>query len=302
MKSLLLAFLLFGGQLHAQKPVQRHPLGWRSAPDHAKGLKQLAFHPAFRAAPLPAAASVEDNLPPVYDQGNIGSCVAQGAAAPFDRNWKIRTGHFVTPSRLDIYQNCLRHDGNFPRDYGTYVSTAMWVLKNKGVLKESTWPYVIENLSAHAPTAWRNERARQAAITTYDVSNTDNGYSVKQAIANAKLPVIVGGYVYTQIFNVKASDPFIAMPTGRKEGGHCMVAVAYDDNLQHDGQRGFVKLRNSWGEEWGAHGMAYIPYAYIFNPKMFEDFAAVETTGKRVVKSKTSPAPTRALRWPWQRN
>lgn len=286
MRYILLALLFLAGQLEAQQP--RRPLGWRSNPTHQKGLKQLVTHLRYRAAPLPPAASVEANLPGVYDQFTLGSCVAQAAAAAFDHNWKTHAGYFVQPSRLDIYQNCLRRDGSFPRDVGTYTSSALWVLRNKGTLRERSWPYVGTNLSAHAPTDFKRQRQKYAAISTYDVSNTDNGYSVKQAIANAKLPVLVGGYVFEQIFNVKKSSPFIEMPGSKQVGGHEMLVVAYDDNLEHNGQKGFVKVRNSWGKDWGDGGDAYMPYGYVFNPKLFEDYGVIEVTGRRVVKPKPS--------------
>lgn len=282
MKHLLIALLFLAGSLDAA-PVKRRPLGWKSAPRHSKGLTQLTQHPRYRTAPLPPAASVEANLPPVYDQLWLGSCVANAAAAAFEQNWKTRTGFFADPSRLDIYQNCLRHDGVFPRDYGTYTTTVLWVLKTKGTLREQTWRYLPGNLSAHAPTDKRRERAKYAAVDTFDVSNTDNGYSLKQAIANAKLPVLVGGYVFEDIFSVSASEPFIPMPRGKPVGGHEVLAVAYDDNLIHNGQKGFVKIRNSWGA-WGDGGNAWIAYAYIFNPKYWEDFGAIQVTGRRIPK------------------
>lgn len=312
MKRLLVLLFLAGslaGHLEAQQP--RRPFGWKSNPNHARGLTQFTRHVAYRAAPLPASASVDEaHLPDTYDQLFIGSCVAQAAAAAFDHNWKARTGYFAKPSRLDIYQNCLRKDGVFPRDYGTYTSTVLWVLKNKGTLLEATWGYNPNYLSAHAPTDKKRQRQKYAAVTTFDVSNTDNGYSVKQAIANAKLPVLVGGYVYEGIFHVKKADPFIPMPSGKPVGGHEMLAIAYDDNMVHGGQKGFVKLRNSWADEWGDSGDAFAPYAYIFNPKYFEDFGAIQVTGRRVVTPRASSvrgssedsSPSRStLRWPWQK-
>lgn len=286
MRYLLLVLALLAAPLEAQ---QRRPLGWKSDPKHSAGLRQLVTHPRYRAAPLPPAASVKDKMPPVYDQHTLGSCVAQAAAAAFDHNWRMRAGYFVQPSRLDIYQNCLRHDGSFPRDVGTYTSSALWVLKNKGVLLERTWPYVGTNLSARAPADYKRQRQKYAAVSTYDVSNTDNGYSVKQAIANAELPVMAGGYVYEGIYRVNKSDPFIPMPAGKPIGGHEIVFVSYDDNMVHGGQKGFVEVRNSWSEnDWGDKGHGWMPYAYAFNPKLFEDFGCVEVTGRRVVKSRSA--------------
>ncbi len=59
---------------------------------------------------------------------------------------------------------------------------------------------------------------------------------------------------------------------GRNEqvlGGHCIVGVAYDDAAQ------LVTCDNSWGTRWGQAGRFQIPYGYIFDPDMADDFHAV---------------------------
>jgi C1A family cysteine protease len=311
MKRLLIALSIV-----ASLAATPHPLGWKSNPHHSRDLKQIQSHPLFKAAPLPPAASVESGQSKVYDQFYLGSCVANAGSAALDYQWKQRTGFWIGPtqtgpSRLDLYQNCLRHDGNFPHDYGTYTSSCLWVLKNKGVLTELSWPYNPANLSAHAPTNFSVDRKHFAAVSTYDVSNTDHGYSFKQCIANAHLPVMIGGWVKNGIFRVTADNPFIPdEPNGKIAGGHEMLGVAYDDNLVHDGIKGWVLLRNSWSETWGKKGYGWMSQQQLFNPKRFEDFGAVELTGPRVVKhrtsavrgsSETSSPQRKTIRWPWQK-
>jgi len=285
--SILLAVLI--GFAATPQP-KRHPLGWRPSPHGVKAAQPLTAHPRYRAEPLPAAASVEKRLPPVYDQLNLGSCVANASAAAFDMQWKQQKKYFCFPSRLDLYQNCLKHDGVFPRDSGTFCSTALWVLRNRGILLESRWPYDPSKLGERGPIPG-SQRAFHSAIKSYEVPNTDHGYSVKQAIANAHLPVVIGGYVYGQIYEATKDSPFIGMPQGPKAGGHSILVVAYDDNLVHNGIKGWVKIRNSWSESWGDNGYAWMPYAYVFNPKQMEDFFAIELVGRRPQQPKSSPVP-----------
>ena len=40
--------------------------------------------------------------------------------------------------------------------------------------------------------------------------------------------------------------------------------------------KGWVRVRNSWGTEWGDKGYAWFPQSYLLNPKYFEDNGAVE--------------------------
>lgn len=221
-------------------------------------------------------------MPPVYDQGNIGSCTANAGCGGFDYQWKMQSGTFLFPSRLDLYQNELKHDGNFPQDAGSYTSTILWVLKNQGVTLEKCWPYVTANL-AKAPTACANaNRKFYKAILAYDVPNDDKGYAVRFAISQKRLPVLTGGYVFNSIMNpiydVGTRQWFVPMPTGKPIGGHEMLIVGYDDNLVIGKIKGWVRMRNSWGPEWAGNGYAWFPQAYLFNPKYFEDNGAIELT------------------------
>jgi C1A family cysteine protease len=54
---------------------------------------------------------------------------------------------------------------------------------------------------------------------------------------------------------------------GEKQlGGHAVMAAGYDD----DDQR--VLVRNSWGTDWGMKGYFTMPYDYISNDNLADDF------------------------------
>jgi C1A family cysteine protease len=53
-------------------------------------------------------------------------------------------------------------------------------------------------------------------------------------------------------------------------GGHCVLAVGYDDATQ------LFKVRNSWGTSWGQAGYFQIPYAYLTNADLADDFWVVD--------------------------
>lgn len=291
--SLLLGiFAALAAVAHADTP---HPLtGWKSNPHHAKGLQQLPR----RAMPVPAAASLRDQMPPVYDQGNIGSCTANAGAGAFDYVWKLDTGSFIFPSRLDLYQNELRHDGNFPQDAGSYTSSILWVLQKQGVALEKCWPYVPANLAKTATACANQTRKNYKAVTAYDVPNDDNGRTIKDCLANRKIPVLTGGYVFTPIFtpiyDVGTRRWFVDMPKGKVQGGHEMLIVGYDDNLVIGKLKGFALVRNSWGTDWGDKGYAWFPYAYLFDPKWFEDNGAIQvTSGKKKTATSEPELPSR---------
>jgi len=49
-------------------------------------------------------------------------------------------------------------------------------------------------------------------------------------------------------------------------GGHAVMACGYDDSINC-----FI-VRNSWGIEWGDEGYFYLPYEFITNPNLSDDF------------------------------
>jgi len=90
------------------------------------------------------------------------------------------------------------------------------------------------------------------------------------------LPVIFGFCVYSSFEGDQvAQTGVMPMPAPNEQvlGGHCVVAVGYDDMKQ------MVTVRNSWGTGWGQSGYFEMPYAFIFDPDYTSDFHAIEVEG-----------------------
>ena len=49
-------------------------------------------------------------------------------------------------------------------------------------------------------------------------------------------------------------------------GGHAVVAVGYDDETKR-----FI-VRNSWSNKWGQKGYFTMPYDYLLNEGLADDF------------------------------
>lgn len=52
----------------------------------------------------------------------------------------------------------------------------------------------------------------------------------------------------------------MATPGGERSRGEPLALAFYDDELEHDGLRGWFGFVNSWSENWGDHGIGYIHY------------------------------------------
>ncbi len=54
-------------------------------------------------------------------------------------------------------------------------------------------------------------------------------------------------------------------------GGHAVMAVGYND------ASGSFIVRNSWGPAWGDHGYFTMPYAYLADNDLSDDFWTIQT-------------------------
>jgi C1A family cysteine protease len=65
-----------------------------------------------------------------------------------------------------------------------------------------------------------------------------------------------------------ASTGHAPMPKPKEPllGGHAVVAVGYDDSKQ------WFVVRNSWGTNWGLSGYFTMPYAYLLDGNLSDDF------------------------------
>ena len=63
----------------------------------------------------------------------------------------------------------------------------------------------------------------------------------------------------------------VSMPVAKEKmlGGHAVIAVGYDDKEQR------FLVRNSWGPKWGQSGYFTIPYQYLTDTNLADDFWTV---------------------------
>jgi C1A family cysteine protease len=244
--------------------------GWKPSPPDQRDFKLV---PKFTVG-LPPIVSLRPNCPPIYDQGNLGSCTANGIAAlhQFDQMKKHPITHASwTPSRLFIYYNERVIEDSVDYDSGAYIRDGMKSLAKQGVCRETEWPYAISKFAAK-PTArcYRDAMAHQAVLYQA-VSQTNVG--IRSAVATG-MPVVFGFTVYESFESDEvAITGTVPMPS-RTEGvlgGHCVVIIGYDDTRQR------YECRNSWGTEWADGGYFTMPYAYVESADLCDDFWVLQT-------------------------
>jgi C1A family cysteine protease len=217
---------------------------------------------------LPAECDLRPAMPPVYDQGQLGSCTGNAIAAAMEYERDQQQLPDFIPSRLFIYYNERFLEGTVSSDSGAVIRDGIKVVNSEGACPESLWPYDIGMFTVKPPkrcyVAARTDRAvRYEAIQTLG--------DLKDAIAS-KLAVVFGFTVY-ESFESQAVAEKGVMPMPKPHeatvGGHAVVAVGYSDSKKH------VIVRNSWGASWGDHGYFYMPYQYLTGSQLSSNTSRV---------------------------
>jgi C1A family cysteine protease len=236
--------------------------GWqRDLPDHRDHL--FASAPI---TPLPAAVDLRPQCPPVYDQGQLGSCTANAIAGAlqFDR-LKQKIADF-TPSRLFIYYNerVIEHTVN--TDSGAQIRDGIKCVGTQGDCPETEWPYVITKFKTKPPAKCYADAVQYKAVTYQRVTQTLG--QLKGCLA-AGFPFVFGFTVYESFESAAvAKSGHASLPKSGEQvvGGHAVVGVGYDDAKQ------WFIVRNSWGAGWGMKGYFTLPYAYVTDANLASDF------------------------------
>ena len=242
--------------------------GW--VPDLPDARDHLYSVPTARAGPLPPKADLRPGCPPVYDQGQLGSCTANaiGGAIQFARTKQHLLPDWV-PSRLFIYYNERVIERTVSQDSGAQLRDGIKSVAKLGVCDETLWPYDVAQFATKPPaTAYR--AALGAVASSYArVARTLN--QMKGCLASG-YPFVFGFSVYDAFESDEvAQTGTLNMPASAEKllGGHAVLAVGYDDPSQR-----FI-VRNSWGSGWGQAGYFTIPYAYLMDDNLSDDFWTV---------------------------
>lgn len=275
------------------KPLHSHGFGWKpDVPDHRDFRFQL---PPRLATERPPRWDMRPQMPPLYDQGEIGSCTGQGVGGAVEHlREKLGLKGDWVPSRLMIYYLEREAEGTIKYDAGAMIRTGIKVINKVGVCPEKYWTY--DDTPAD-PVTWEFPKGAKATkkptATAYRSSALHQTLKYQRvgqtdaeicgALASG-LPVIIGFSVYESLYDPISGQPraIIPMPGDSSDkllGGHCVLLVGYNDGPDPMPLGGGIDLppqhylaRNSWGDKVQAGGYFGIPYAYLRDSNLADDF------------------------------
>lgn len=231
--------------------------------DKKYALIRRIMHPA-----LPSKVNLKPQCPPVFDQGDLGSCTANALCAA--KEFISPKDGRVPPSRLFLYYNERVIENSVFSDSGAAIRDGIKSMAATGVCPESDWPYIVEKFDELPPLlAYQDAEANKA----HSYHRIDTIGEMKACLAEG-FPFVFGFSVYSAMeSDLVARGGELNLPTDNEEflGGHAVMAVGYEDATQR------FTCQNSWGISWGQSGFFTMPYQYLTNSDLATDFWTIRS-------------------------
>ena len=189
---------------------------------------QFSLHPkAMDPTPLPDTVNMMGGMPPVYDQGQMNSCVANAVCAACQYN-ETDDGFNVVPSRLFMYYYARYLDNLLPEDEGSSIRTSMRVAAAYGTPPESAWQYTQSNQAVKPPEEVEALARKNVALEYVRVA-TAIIEEMRRCLFSFK-PFVVGIMLHSSFESDDvANTGEVPMPGSNEPelGPHAMLVVGY---------------------------------------------------------------------------
>ena len=222
---------------------------------------------------LPDKYSLENYLPILYPQSG-STCVAMSFALARTIIY-AKTNKLIEKNKITAYQMSpyfiyymARNKNDYTCKGGLNVMDAAEVAKKYGfnymynVEYPDYFPFTASFLCPadkefYPPVLEEHlKKAKVNKVNEVYISKSIDG--IKYALSLG-IPVIIAMQIPKSFESLKTEiwNPLKTENKSNKIGGHAVVAIGYNDDLYG----GAVRIANSWGEEWGDKGKAWIRYS-----------------------------------------
>lgn len=244
--------------------------------------RDLLFAPPPVLEHLPAFVDLEPDAatPPVWDQGQLGSCTAHGTLACF--LWASAKCGANDPmlSRLQLYYNTRVIECTVGEDSGAQIRDAVKATA-AGIAPEELWPYDVARFTVEPPAEAVQAAADNIGIEYARVAQDAD--HIRACLA-AGYPIDIGVSLFSSFEADQAISTGVVDVPGdgeRQIGGHCMALWGYGTGADWKAHGQFptagdgtlyVKVRNSWGPGVYQRGYLLMPLDYLTDPQLGGDY------------------------------
>lgn len=229
--------------------------------------------------------STTDWFPPIRSQGYIGSCACFSAVyytgtymIAKERNIKVKDGDNNKVLSPKFIYNLI--NGGY--DLGSWIFDAYEAMAKHGMPIWGDWPYD-DNYKEWPLDAqiWRNSifNRMESYGKVSNIDTEDGLKNLKTMLANGYIfnyACYIRGWEFSTIKDDLSTSldndligKRIAIMSTKNSSGHAMTIVGFNDEAWCDinnngkidkGEKGCLKICNSWGTEWEDKGFSYISY------------------------------------------
>lgn len=231
-------------------------------------------------------------FPPIRSQGSLGSCASFATTyyqfsymTALERNIDIRSTSDNTNKYSPKWSYNMLNGG---ADTGTSLYGNFMLLMNHGAATWAEFPYDTNYLAwCLDASAWRNALNVRIQPIQYSYNvHTDAGLALVKELLNNGYVLTFGTYISSWQGKYIQDDPstlddnsevgkVVAYWQNGSVGGHAMTIVGYNDAIWTDvnsngaidaGEKGALRIANSWGSSWADGGFVWLAYDALRNP------------------------------------
>jgi len=183
----------------------------------------------------------------VKDQGQCGSCWSFSTTGSVEGAWALNYS-LVSLSEQNL-MDCSRSYGNYGCNGGLMDSAFKYIIANKGIDTEASYPYE-ESTSYNCRYKAAN---KGASITSYKDVSKGSESSLQNAVAY-RGPVSVAIDASQTSFQLYKGGYYYEPKCSSTSLDHGVLTVGYGTGTSGD----YWIVKNSWGTSWGDKGYIYM--------------------------------------------
>jgi len=187
----------------------------------------------------------QGKVTPVKNQQQCGSCWAFSTTGSVESRYAIARGQLNSLSEQELV-DCSKSDGNNGCNGGLMDYGFEYVIQEKGLCSENSYPYVAKTETTMCSSNRRKCGQRECPISSFQDVKRNSESQLMAAVSQG--PVSIAIEADQTAFQLYKRGVFSGRCGSKLD--HGVLAVGYGS----EGGQDFWKVKNSWGAGWGEEG------------------------------------------------
>jgi len=179
---------------------------------------------------------------PIKNQGQCGSCWAFSTTGSTEGAHFLAMGKLVSLSEQNLV-DCSNAEGNQGCNGGLMTQAFTYIIKNKGIDTEASYPYTAQNGNCHYAAA-------NSGSTLVSYVNVQSGSEADLVTKINAGPTSVAIDASHSSFQLYHTGIYYEAACSASALDHGVLAVGYGST----GSKDYYIVKNSWGTDWGMAG------------------------------------------------